>query len=245
MLEIKSIRKTYGDFIAVQDLNLTIPKGEIWGFLGMNGAGKTTTMKMIAGLLKPTQGQILVGGFDVQKDPVKVKQIIGYIPDRPYLYEKLTALEYMYFIGKLYGLSKDEIDQKAKQWLDDFGLITHQHQYIESFSHGMKQRIVMASVLMHAPDLLVVDEPMVGLDPRGAKRLKEILLREKEQRQLTVLLSTHTLEITEELCDQIILIHQGQLIAQGPIQQLKNPNEGLENFFIRLTKENELQNEES
>jgi ABC-2 type transport system ATP-binding protein len=236
MLSLKKITKEYSGFTAVKNIDLEIPKGEIWGFLGMNGAGKTTTMKMIAGLLKPTQGEILVNGIDIQKDPVKAKQIIGYIPDRPYLYERLTAIEYMYFIGKLYGMDKEQLITKANQWLLDFNLIDHQFQYVESFSHGMKQRLIMASVLMHEPMLLVVDEPMVGLDPRGAKRLKEILLREKNQRQLTVLLSTHTLEITEELCDQIILIHQGSLVAQGPIQSLKQPSEELEAFFMRLTQ---------
>jgi ABC-2 type transport system ATP-binding protein len=236
MLSLKNISKEYSGFTAVKNINIDIPKGEIWGFLGMNGAGKTTTMKMIAGLLKPTQGDILVNGIDIQKNAVKAKQIIGYIPDRPYLYERLTALEYMYFIGKLYQMDHKDLAQKSKQWLEDFNLIDHQFQYVESFSHGMKQRLIMASVLMHEPMLLVVDEPMVGLDPRGAKRLKEILLREKNQRQLTVLLSTHTLEITEELCDQIILIHQGSIVAQGPIQTLKQPSEELEAFFMRLTQ---------
>ena len=238
MLQLDQLCKTYKEHRAVHNVSIQIPKGEIWGFLGVNGAGKTTTMKMIAGLLKPTSGTIWVNGISVFETPLKAKSIIGYIPDRPYLYERLTAIEYLYFIGQLYQVPKDEIDDRIQKWLTEFELNTVAHQWIESFSHGMKQRLVMASVFMHQPKLLVVDEPMVGLDPRGSRHLKELLLKQKKEHNLTVLLSTHTLEVAEEICDQILLIHQGEILTQGTAHELKNQeDERLEEVFLRLTQE--------
>ena len=167
MLNIRNVTRRYGDFIAVRELDLDVDGGTIFGFLGPNGAGKTTTMKMICGLIRPTEGTITVDGFDVVKSPIEVKKRIGYVPDRPHLYEKLTAEEYMYFIAGLYGIEAIHGRKKAKELIELFGLGHVRHKLVESFSHGMKQRLVMASVLLHEPRLMVVDEPMVGLD-RGA-----------------------------------------------------------------------------
>lgn len=237
MLTLSNLTKEYGGHKAVDGLHLDIPKGQIWGFLGVNGAGKSTTMKMIAGLLKPTSGQILVKGIDVLTDPIAAKKIIGYVPDRPYLYERLSAAEYLYFVGRLYNIPRDEIEDRAGRWLEEFELTDKRGHLVESFSHGMKQRLVMASVFLHEPEFLVVDEPMVGLDPRGARRLKELLKRERDDRGLTVLLSTHTLVDVEELCDKILVIHQGELLAQGTADELRaSEGEALEEVFIRLTE---------
>ena len=238
MLTLNNLCKTYKNHRAVHQVSVEIPKGQIWGFLGVNGAGKTTTMKMIAGLLKPTSGQIWVDGISVFDSPLQAKALVGYIPDRPYLYERLTALEYLYFIGKLYQVPPNEIDQRITKWLAEFELSAVAENWIESFSHGMKQRLVMASVFMHQPKVLVVDEPMVGLDPRGSRHLKELLLNQKKENGLTVLLSTHTLEVAEEICDQILLIHQGEILTQGTASGLKKQDdERLEEVFLRLTQE--------
>ena len=237
MLVLKNLSKSYNQYRAVHNVSIEVPKGELWGFLGVNGAGKSTTMKMIAGLLKPSAGEIYIDEIDVIKHPIEAKKIIGYVPDRPYLYERLTAIEYMYFVGKLYQIPVDDIEERVQFWLREFELIDKQYQYIESFSHGMKQRLVMASVFLHEPQLFIVDEPMVGLDPRSARRLKALLKRQQEQRQLTILLSTHTLDVAEQICDQILLIHQGEILAQGTAQELQaQEGERLEEVFLRLTE---------
>ena len=237
MLHLSGLTKDYSGHSAVRDLNIDIPQGEIWGFLGVNGAGKSTTMKMVAGLLKPTRGDIKVKGVDVLAEPLLAKRLIGYVPDRPYLYERLSAAEYLYFVARLYDIPADQINERAERWLEEFELSEKRGHLIESFSHGMKQRLVMASVFLHEPELLIVDEPMVGLDPRGARRLKELLKKERDQRGLTVLLSTHTLVDVEELCDQILLIHHGELLARGTANELRaKEGERLEEVFIRLTE---------
>ena len=237
MLKLSQLSKKYDQHVAVHSLSISIPTGEIWGFLGVNGAGKSTTMKMIAGLLSPSEGCIEVNGIDVHQNPLEAKKIIGYVPDRPYLYERLSAAEYLYFVGRLYGVPEHEIETRTERWLSEFELLDKRGHLIESFSHGMKQRLVMASVFLHEPQFLIVDEPMVGLDPRGARRLKSLLQRERDQRGLTVLLSTHTLGDAEELCDHILLIHQGELLAQGSADDLRaEEGEGLEEVFIRLTE---------
>lgn len=242
MLKLEGLRKRYGGFVAVDDLNLHIPPGTLFGFLGPNGAGKTTTMKMIVGLIRPTAGRVLVDGLDVVKQPIEARRRIGYIPDRPNLYERLSALEYLYFIAGLYALPKAETVRRAPELLTLFGLGHKMDHLVESFSHGMKQRLVMASVLLHRPRLLVVDEPMVGLDPQGARLLKEVLRHEVGQ-GLTVMLSTHTLEVADEVCDQVAVIHHGQLIAQGTPAALRTQvgaeGEKLEEVFMRLTAEAE------
>jgi len=242
MLKLNGLSKSYGDHHAVSSLSIEVPAGEIWGFLGVNGAGKSTTMKMIAGLLKPTSGSITLSGVDVVSEPVRAKAMMGYVPDRPYLYERLSAAEYLYFVAELYSIPPDEVEERVIYWLAEFELSEQRGQLIESFSHGMKQRLVMASVFMHEPQLLIVDEPMVGLDPRGGRRLKALLKRMRDERGLTVLLSTHTLEVAEEVCDQIMLIHKGELLAQGSAESLRqSEGERLEEVFLRLTEGDEPQ----
>ncbi len=241
MLRISQVTKRFGRFTAVSELDLDIGHGRILGFLGPNGAGKTTTMKMVVGLVRPTAGRILVDGVDVAKDPVTVKRCVGYVPDRPNLYERLTALEYMFFVGGLYGMEAADATPRSHELLELFGLSEKKVDLVESFSHGMKQRLVMASVLLHRPRLLVVDEPMVGLDPRGARLLKDVLREEARERGMTVLLSTHTLEVADEVADEIAVIHRGQLVARGTPAALREATGGtgqrLEEVFLQLTEE--------
>lgn len=240
MLTLSGVTKRYGRFTAVHTLDLHVPAGRIVGFLGPNGAGKTTTMKMIVGLIRPTAGRVEVDGIDVVADPLAAKARLGYIPDRPNLYPRLTALEYMYFIAGLYRMKRDEAVTRSVSLLTLFGLGEKIDHLVESFSHGMKQRLVMASVLLHRPRLLVVDEPMVGLDPRGARLLKDVL-RQEAKNGLTVFLSTHTLEVADEVCDEVAVIDRGTLIAQGTPADLRARTgaEGrtLEEVFLRLTDE--------
>ena len=243
MLKIESLTKKYGDFTAVSDVSLEIPAGQIFGFLGPNGAGKTTTMKMICGIVRPTQGRILVDGCDVSTHPLEVKSRLGYVPDRPHLYERLTAEEDMYFIAGLFQIPEEKGRRRTDELLEQFGLGHVQKHLIESFSHGMKQRLVMASVFLHEPKLMIVDEPMVGLDPRGARLLKDVLRQQAQERGLAILLSTHTLEVADEVCDQVAVIRHGRLIAQGTPSQLREQTgqEGrrLEEVFLQLTEEQE------
>ena len=243
MLLIDNVTKRYGNFTAVDGASLSLPSGTIHGFLGPNGAGKTTTMKMICGLIKPTSGQILVDGYDVQREPLEVKRRIGYIPDRPHVYDRLSALEYMYFIAGLYQMDKETAKTASLEQLELFGLSHVKDHLLESFSHGMKQRVVMASVLMHNPRLMIVDEPMVGLDPQGARLLKDVL-RQKASEGMTIMLSTHTLEVADEVCDEVTVIQRGRIIAQGSPEALRTQtgSEGrrLEEVFLQLTAEAEV-----
>ena len=243
MLNIRNVSRRYGDFVAVRELNLDVDSGTIFGFLGPNGAGKTTTMKMICGLIRPTEGVITVDGFDVVKSPIEVKKRIGYVPDRPHLYEKRTALEYMYFISGLYGINVDYGRKRSNELIELFGLGFVRHKLVESFSHGMKQRLVMASVLLHEPKLMVVDEPMVGLDPKGARLLKDVLKIQAQQNGMTVLLSTHTLDVADEVCDRVAVINHGQLVASGTTDELRQrtgtQGQRLEEVFLQLTQESQ------
>jgi ABC-2 type transport system ATP-binding protein len=236
MIKLINLTKLYGKLIAVNGINLEVTRGEVFGFLGPNGAGKTTTIKMMAGLLQPTSGSAFIGGYDVQEDPLKAKFITGFIPDRPFLYEKLTAREFMHFIAKLYDME----DQKKRisELLDLFGLNEWSDELVENFSHGMKQRLVMASALLHRPQVLVVDEPMVGLDPRGARLVKDIF-KDLASKGMTVFMSTHTLEIVENMCTRVAIINKGEIIAEGSVEDLgrmaRMPNSHLEQIFLRLT----------
>jgi ABC-2 type transport system ATP-binding protein len=236
MIKLSNLTKRYGKLVAVNGISLDIAPGQVFGFLGPNGAGKTTTIKMMAGLLQPTSGSIVIGGYDVQKEPLKAKSICGFIPDRPYLYEKLTAAEFMHFISELFGM-KDPKD-RIRDLLGLFGLTEWADELIENFSHGMKQRLVMASSLLHEPQVLVVDEPMVGLDPRGARLVKD-LFRDLARRGVTVFMSTHTLEIVEQMCDRVAIINKGEIIAEGSVEDLgriaRMPDSNLEPIFLRLT----------
>lgn len=249
MILIENLTKFYGSVRAVNNLSLSIPAGEFFGFLGPNGAGKTTTIKMMIGLLRMTSGEVYIGGdkesgFNIAKVPEKAKAIIGYIPDSPHLYEKLTGYEYVHFVGGLYGVSSKQIDDHIQEYFSLFGLLHAAHDLIESYSHGMRQKVVMTGAFVHNPKVLIVDEPMVGLDPRSSRIVKDLLKR-KSQEGTTLFLSTHTLDIAEELCDRIGIIQKGNLIALGTMEELRNQAEDsasdlrLESVFLKLTEEQE------
>jgi ABC-2 type transport system ATP-binding protein len=240
MIELKALTKRYGNFVAVDNLNLLIPKGEIFGFIGPNGAGKTTTINMIGGILAPTFGTVMICGINMESDPEKAKRKIGFIPERPYLYEKLTGMEFLKFIADLYGVGEDVFLIKSQEKLEMFFLSDWSDDLIESYSHGMKQRLVMAAALVHDPEVIIVDEPMVGLDPLAIKMVKN-LFQSLAKQGVTIFISTHTLKVAEDICDRIGVIHKGALIASGTPEDLKRQvNEtdaDLEQVFIRLTEE--------
>jgi ABC-2 type transport system ATP-binding protein len=240
MIELKGLTKRYGNLVAVDNLDLLIPKGEIFGFIGPNGAGKTTTINMIGGILAPTSGTVMICGINMESDPEKAKRKIGFIPERPYLYEKLTGMEFLKFIADLYGVGEDVFLIKSQEKLEMFFLSDWSDDLIESYSHGMKQRLVMAAALVHDPEVIIVDEPMVGLDPLAIKMVKN-LFRNLAKQGVTIFISTHTLEVAEDICDRIGIIHKGSLIASGTPEELKRQvNEtdaDLEQVFIRLTEQ--------
>ncbi|MCP4399259.1 MAG: ABC transporter ATP-binding protein [bacterium] len=243
MIEINKLTKRYGNITAVSDLNLTIPSGQFFGFLGPNGAGKTTTIKTIVGLLKPSVGTVKVEGFDVQKQPIQAKQAVGFIPDKPFIYEKLTGREVLQFSAGLYQVDQNEIEDRIDQLLDTFELSDWGDELVESFSHGMRQKLVMSAALIHQPKVIVVDEPMVGLDPKGARLVKKIF-REICTQGTTIFMSTHTLEIAEQMCDNIAIIQKGRIIAEGTIDELrqlaKSSLSSLEDIFLELTGGHEM-----
>jgi ABC-2 type transport system ATP-binding protein len=238
MIELRNLTKRYGNILAVDHLNLSVERGEIFGFIGPNGAGKTTTIRMMAGVLGPTEGAVLIGGISMTKAAEEAKRMIGFIPDRPFLYEKLTGLEFMRFISDLYGIGNGGFREKAEGLLIQFSLYDWADHLIEAYSHGMKQRLVIASALLHDPRLIIVDEPMVGLDPAGIRLVKD-LFRQLAGEGTTIFMSTHTLEIAEDLCDRIGVIHQGRLVALGTTGDLRGTahlqSGDLEEVFLRLT----------
>jgi ABC-2 type transport system ATP-binding protein len=240
MLDLQHISKSYnkGKVKAVDDLTLFVNPGEIFGFLGPNGAGKTTTIKLIVGLLNPDSGTITVNGFDTQKEPLKCKAITTYVPDYPSIYERLSGLEYLNFIGDVYGVPKKDRLERIAKWLEIFELTQVVSSPIQSYSHGMKQKIVLTAALLPAPQVMVLDEPMVGLDPRAAHHLKE-LMREHCDQGKTLFFSTHVMEVAEKLCDRIGIISRGKLIACGTMAELKSLDKeagpSLENIFLELT----------
>src|SRR4029453_5856533 len=225
-------------------VSLEVPEGQIHGFLGPNGAGKTTTIRMIAGLLKPTSGRILVNGHDLASDPERAKASLGFVPDRPFLYEKLTAGEFLRFHGGLYGLRGAGIGDRGREMLDLFELARWEHELVESFSHGMKQRLVMCAAFLHRPEAVLVDEPMGGVEPRGARLIKDVF-RTMSSRGVAILMSTHTLEVAQEMCDRISIILQGGIIAKGTVPEVRalsgNPDDHLTNVFLKLTGGSALQ----
>jgi len=243
MIELRGVTKRYGNLVAVNNLSLRVGKGEVFGFLGPNGAGKTTTIKMMAGLMQPTEGNILVGGIDVTADPIRAKALIGFIPDRPFLYEKLTGEEFLRFMGGLYELDGTQLDRRVDELFDLFSLKDFRDELIEGYSHGMRQRLVMGAAFLHHPQVVIVDEPMVGLDPQGARLVKQIF-REQCARGRTVFMSTHTLGVAEEVCDRIGIIHRGELIALGTKEELQQQVKGgadrLETIFLQLTGGEEM-----
>ncbi|MDQ2085472.1 ABC transporter ATP-binding protein [Herbivorax sp. ANBcel31] len=239
MLDIKNLSKSYnkGLIKAVDSVSFNVKRGEIFGFLGPNGAGKTTTIKMIIGLVNPDSGSVLINGFDNSKDAIEAKKRIGYVPDNPDIYDKLTGIEYLNFMSDVYGISSDSRRERIEHFLKMFNLEDAATDIIKSYSHGMKQKMVLTGALIHNPDLWVLDEPMVGLDPKSSHLLKE-LMREHCDKGNSVFLSTHVLEVAEKLCDRIAIIKEGKLIAIGTLEQLRKGDVGnsLENIFLELTE---------
>ena len=238
MILLENLTKLYGSFCAVDNVTLHVPKGTLHGFLGPNGAGKTTTLRMIAGILRPTAGRITIGGHDLATDPIAAKAKLGFIPDRPFVYDKLTGAEFLRFVAGLYGQDGQLVERRIDELLEIFELSTWKNELVESYSHGMRQKLIISSALIHRPELIVVDEPMVGLDPRAARLLKD-LFREFVGRGGTVLMSTHTLEIAEALCERIAIIQGGKIVAAGTMEELKAQHAGgdigLEDLFLKRT----------
>jgi ABC-2 type transport system ATP-binding protein len=244
MIAVQNLVKTYGAFKAVDGVSLNVEPGEIHGFLGPNGAGKTT-MRMIAGLLKPTSGRIVVNNHDMEQEPEAAKGSLGFIPDRPFIYDKLTAGEFLTFHAGLYGMTNGQVAGRVDEMLDLFELTQWKNELIESFSHGMKQRLVMSSAFFHRPQAVCVDEPMVGLDPRGARLIKDVFRRMSE-RGVAILMSTHTLEVAQEMCHRVSIIQKGHIIAQGTVDDVKQiaggtTDEHLTAVFLKLTGGSGLQ----
>jgi len=241
MIQIKALTKKYGSFTAVDAIDLEVPRGQLFGFLGPNGAGKTTTLRMIAGILRPTAGTVKIDGIDIAKDPAAAKAVMGFIPDRPFIYEKLTGGEFLRFVAGLYGQSGPVVEHRMSELLTLFDLIEWRDELVESYSHGMRQKLIISSAFLHRPAVIVVDEPMIGLDPKAARILKD-LFREYVSRGHTIMMSTHTMEVAESLCDRIAIIHGGRIRAAGTMQELYASVEagakGLEELFLRLTGEN-------
>lgn len=237
MLRARQIQKRYGSFVAVHPMDLDVAAGEVFGFLGLNGAGKTTTLRMLGGVLPPTSGTVEIDGIDLMKNPVVARQRLGFIPDRPYLYDKLTAREFLRFVGEMYGMpdgGPTGLTARIQGALDEQNLGEFADQLIESYSHGMKQRITLASALLHDPRLLIVDEPMVGLDPRGTRQIKETFRRLASEGR-TVFLSTHTLAVAAEVCDRIAIIHHGRIQVIGTPAQIVPAGKTLEELFLDIT----------
>ena len=243
MIRLTDLTKRYGSFTAVDSISLEVPRGQLFGFLGPNGAGKTTTLRMIAGILQPTLGTVEVAGHDVQKDPQAAKSRLGFIPDRPYVYEKLTGAEFLRFVAGLYGQGGAAVEARMDELLALFELTDWKDQLVEKYSHGMRQKLIISSALVHRPDVIVVDEPMVGLDPKGQSFLKD-LFRQYCDRGGTVLMSTHTLEIAETVCDRIAIIQKGVIVADGTMAEVRQKTEShgqsLEQVFLKLTGGAEL-----
>lgn len=239
MIRLVNLSKSFRGLRAVDRINLEVRNGARFAFLGPNGAGKTTTIRMMAGILKPTEGQIFIDGMDLAREPSAVKRIVGFIPDRPFLYEKLTGIEFLRFVAGLYSINHSQgFNARVQELLSLFDLGNWQDELIESYSHGMKQRLVMCAALLHRPRLLIVDEPMVGLDPRGARLVKDIF-KSQAREGVTLFMSTHSLQVAEEVCEEIAIIQQGRIIATGSADALRrqaNVDGNLEEVFLRLTE---------
>lgn len=237
LIQTQDLVKRFGEKIAVDQVTFQVAAGEVFGFLGPNGAGKTTTIKMIVGLLRPTSGSIEVAGFDLQEQPLRAKAVCGYLPDTPNLYPKLSARELLRFVGDLYEINQEQVERRSQELLRLFELTDAADDPIDTYSHGMQQKTALASALLHDPQVLVMDEPTVGLDPRSARLIKDIL-RQLAERGAAIFLSTHILEIAERMCDRIGIINEGQLIAVGTMEELRAIGKGetsLEDIFLNLT----------
>lgn len=236
MIKLLNVGKQFGNHWAVRDLNIEVSKGEIFGFLGPNGAGKTTTIKMIAGILKPSSGQILVDSHDIVKDPISAKSIIGYIPDKGFLYEKLKGREFLDFVAALYKMDAKYTERKIDEMAVTFSIKGILNELIENYSAGMRQRLIFAAALLHDPVVLLIDEPIIGLDPKGVIMLKK-LLGELALSGLTVFMATHSILLAEELCSSIGIINEGKVIALGAKEKFSGDGRRLEDFFLRITEE--------
>ncbi len=237
-IKLNGVRKVYGDLVAVEGLDLEVGRGEVLGLLGPNGSGKSTTIKMTLGLLKPTEGSVSVLGIDAAKDPIGIKKQIGYVPEAPRIYEFLTALEFLDLTGDLYGMGPDDKKQRIMEFIGAFDLEGREGDLINSYSDGMKQKVAIISALMHRPQLLLLDEPLRGLDPKAARIMKD-LLHESAAQGVTTVISTHTLEIAQAMCTRIAIMYNGRLLALGTIEELRSvasmPGSGLEDIFLKLT----------
>ena len=240
MIRLENLSKHYGRLAAVDSLNLEVQSGEIFGFLGPNGAGKTTTIRVMMGILRATSGRVTLGGYDVEQEPEKAKAITGFIPDRPFIYEKLSGREFLKFVGSLHRVDAALLQRRIPELLEHFELSDWKDELVESYSHGMKQRLVLCASLIHQPKILIVDEPMVGIDPRGTRMLKDLFLS-LAKKGTTLFLSTHSISIAEEICQRIGIIHKGKLIASGTmadLYRLAKVKEGrLESVFLDLTRD--------
>lgn len=243
MIELRNLTKKYGSFTAVNGINLTVPRGELFGFLGPNGAGKTTSLRMIAGILQPTAGSVTIGGIDINVDPVAAKSKLGFIPDRPFIYEKLTGSEFLSFVAGLYEQRGPEVEHRARELMALFDLEEWRDELVESYSHGMRQKLIIASAFVHRPEVIVVDEPHVGLDPKSIKILRE-MLREYVNRGHTIMMSTHSLDVAEQMCDRIAIIAGGEIRVCGTMDELRkaSTDKTLEEIFLRLTGERAARN---
>jgi ABC-2 type transport system ATP-binding protein len=240
VIEFSQIKKFYGEFQAVKNIDLSIKRGELFGFLGPNGAGKTTMIRILTGIIKPTSGRVLIGGHDLYEEPEKAKRLIGFVPDRPYLYEKLTPLEYFDFMGGLYNVGRQQAASRGEEMLKLFSLWDRRNELIESFSHGMKQKVAMSAAILHDPEIFVVDEPTVGLDPRSVRLAKDFF-KSLIEKGTTVFLTTHTLSVAQDLCHRIAIIRNGEIVALGSMEELqqkaKLPGNDLESVFLKITEE--------
>ncbi|MDH5639287.1 MAG: ABC transporter ATP-binding protein [Nitrospinota bacterium] len=241
MIKVENVTKIYGHTVAVDDLSLEVKAGEVFGLLGPNGAGKTTTMKMLAGLLIPTSGKMSVDGHDVQTNPLEAKRVIGFVPDKPFIYEKLSGHEFLEFVREIFQVDKDPaVIARQERLLKMFLLDGWLDELVESYSHGMRQKLIITSALIHNPKALIIDEPMVGLDAKGMRQVKE-LFREMADDGATVLVSTHTMAIAQEVCDRIAILNKGKILTMGTMEELKasshSSEQDLESIFLRLTDE--------
>jgi ABC-2 type transport system ATP-binding protein len=245
MIRIENLTKRFGKTLAVDRIDLHVPPGEVMGFLGPNGAGKTTTIRMLAGLMKPDTGTIILGGHNLATEPEKAKAITGFVPDRPYLYEKLTGWEFLQFSAGIYGVDPGDLEKLGTQYLEMFELLDWKHELIEGYSHGMKQRLIISAALLHRPKIFIIDEPMVGLDPRGVRLVKDLFMQMARSRGMAVFLSTHTLAVAEEICTMITIIHKGKIIASDTPANIKNTiartKGNLEKAFLKLTGHEETE----
>jgi ABC-2 type transport system ATP-binding protein len=240
MIELSCVTKKFGSFTAVDNLTITIPQGEFFGFLGPNGAGKTTTIKMIVGLFTPTNGDIIVNGCNIRSNPIEAKQSIGYVPDIPFLYDKLTGREFLYLVGGLFRIPKPVLNERITELVDHFEIGSWVDKQTEDYSQGMKQRITIAAALLNHPKTIIIDEPLIGLDPRSAKIVRETLQLQSKH-GVSILMSTHSLAFAEELCDRIGIINNGRLVLcetreQLQIQKAKYDGK-FESVFLEVTKQ--------